>query len=250
MPNRKVLAILLAVIFTLSIAGGVAARRVLMQGGAPAARQQKFDKAEFESQFPIVDFDAPEVGDSAELTKRRNISKKFDKAIAPINTHADTIFDTTDWETGLPAMPVAQSQLIVLGEVIDAQAHLSDDKTGIYSEFTIRIEKMLKDDGLVSAASGDTVSVVRGGGRVRFPTGHVLLSRTAGQGMPRLGRRYVLFLKNEGGTQSFGILTGYELKAGRVALLDNPGGGTHPIAKYEGVDEATFLNELQAAISH
>ena len=73
-------------------------------------------------------------------------------------------------------------------------------------------------------------------------------------GMPRLGKRYVLFLTHNfpygaEDEQDYYILTAYELTGGHVIPIDNPGGGTHPIAsKYKDADETTFLNDLRLAI--
>ena len=43
-----------------------------------------------------------------------------------------------------PALPVAQSDIIVLGEVVAAEAHLSEDKTNDYSEFAVKIITVFK----------------------------------------------------------------------------------------------------------
>lgn len=236
---------------SLSVAGLTALGAFQLKGqsghdeGVPDKQKQKSD---FEAQFPVTDYDAPQPIDHEKQKKRRVISKKYDKADTPISEEADTIFSAVDWEAGLPALPVAQSQLIILGEVLDAQAYLSEDKTAVYSEFKIRIDSVPKDDAASGVAPGAILFAQRSGGRVRFRSGHVVLQHTRGQGLPRVGRRYALLLTGAQ-DQNFGILTGYELKAGRVALLDNPGGGTHAISKYGGVSEEEFLRQLQLAIA-
>lgn len=91
----------------------------------------------------------------------------------PINAH---------WWVGLPALPVEQSDAVVIGEVERAQAHLSTDKTGIYSEFTIRLEDVLKGRS-EEAVPGVTVIAERfgGGGEIPKREDSVLPARTSGR---------------------------------------------------------------------
>lgn len=42
-------------------------------------------------------------------------------------------------------MPAAKSDLVVIGEVTDAQAYVSEGKDWVYSEFTIRVDDVLKN---------------------------------------------------------------------------------------------------------
>lgn len=136
----------------------------------------------------------------------------------------------------------------MIGRVLDAQAYISNDKTGIYSEFTFSVEQILKNDRFASLNPNSSIVVERDGGKVRYPSGHVTLYYIRGQGLPAVGHRYVLFLKHDAPEQDFFILTGYELKAGCVALLDSP--GDHPMIKQDGKDETIFLNELRNAIAN
>lgn len=81
-----------------------------------------------------------------------------------------------------------------------------------------------------------------------MPAGHEALVWVAGLNMPQVKKRYLLFLKERDTEDNFYILAGYELRDGKVYPLDNPGGGTHPLATtYVGADEAAFLADVQAA---
>jgi hypothetical protein len=151
----------------------------------------------------------------------------------------------------LPALPVS-SDVVALGEVVDAHAYLSNDKTGVYSEFTIRVDEVFRDRGLRPVVPGSLIVAERTGGRVRFPSGRVLLYGNRGEGMPRQGRRYLFFLK--GNDQQYAILTAYELRSGRVYPLDGkdaPGGegGDWAGDVYQGADVTQFLREVQMAIA-
>jgi hypothetical protein len=152
----------------------------------------------------------------------------------------------------LPALPVGRSAVIALGEIVDAQAYLSDDKTGVYSEFSVRIEEVFKNDNLAPLFPGSLVVTERYGGRVRFRSGHVILYGNREQGFPRQGGRYVFFLERN--DQEYLILTAYELLSGRVYPLDGksaPGGEGSDWAgdAYLEVDPARFLGDLKRALS-
>jgi len=222
-------------------------RQVQTQGDPSKKQQQKITKAEFERQFPLTDYNAERPSDPVKRAKRKAISQKYNNADQAINENVDTIFSATDWEAGLPTLPVIKSQVIVLGKAVDAQAYLSDDKTAVYSEFTVTVDQILKNDTPNSILPQNTLIAQRSGGRVRLPSGRIVLQLTRGQGMPQVGRQYVLFLQADD-NQNLNILTGYELKDDLIAVLDSPG-SNHPIAKYNGVAQTVFFSDLQKAIS-
>ena len=75
--------------------------------------------------------------------------------------------------------------------------------------------------------------------------------------LPRVGRRYVLFLKRVNDAQDLSILTGYELRQGRVMPLDGVMNLFSPAtgqvtrkAPFENADEATFLDLVRTAVAN
>jgi hypothetical protein len=145
---------------------------------------------------------------------------------------------------------------VIIGEVADAQAYLTEDKTGIYSEFVVRVEEVLKNSATPPLVPDSSISAMRGGGAVRFPSGKVIRKGQPYKPLPRVGRRYVFFLKyNNDGGQDFKIITAYELRESRVFPLDGEplqGIVLEPYAayqKYRDADQATFLNEVREAIN-
>lgn len=186
------------------------------------------------SQFPILDYEKK----SNSRSKKR---EKYNNRYAPrITETSDTITLTNDWDVGLPALPIARSAAVILGEVTRAESQLSEDETNIFSEFTVQIEDVLKNDNN-SLSAGSSVVVERFGGRLRMPSGKVVVSRTYKQDLPRTGKRYLFFLTKDG--EDFRILTGYELRNGLVFPLDKlrP---SHPITAYSGTSETSFFSEL------
>lgn len=213
--------------------------------------RQNFDRAKFASQFPIVDYYASEPADAEDRARRRDKSSRYDNrnmVALPQDswrTPGATRFD--DWDAGLDPLPVAQSDAIVVGQMVDAQAHLSTDKSGVYSEFTLRAEKVFKGDS--SLLSPDNLIVAeREGGRVRFTPNDIDLYSVAGMGMPRMGHKYVVFLKRIGAENDYQILTGFEVYGKRIYPLDKRDSTGKKFDAYWDSDEATFGQILQDTI--
>lgn len=210
-----------------------------------------------EAEPPLVDFAAPEPSDADARARHKAKGKRYDKGrpekVEELPDDITPLPLIVHWWSGLPALPAAQSDAVVLGEITDAQAQLSSDKTGVYSEFTIHIDELLKNDSQSSLAAGNTVIAERPGGRVKFRSGKVQQYSIDKQGMPRAGGRYVFFLKSNGEGQDFSIITGYELRNGLAYPLDGARSGNRgtglPFDAYKGSDEITFLNAVRDAIA-
>ncbi len=255
MQSHKKLILVFLIVLSVAMVTAMATLRGQNGNNLNANDQQKTNTADDKSQFPIVDYSASESADPEKRAKRQAKGKKYNNKYAPpIDESSETIFSSVDWDANLPALPVAKSQAVIIGEVTDAQAHLSDDKTAVYSEFKIQIDEVLKNDSSNALSPGGSVAVERNGGRVRFPSGHTVVSFTNHQRMPRVGGRYVLFLTHSFPTgeinqQDFYILTGYELRGGRVFPLDNTNPG-HPITAYKEAAESSFLKDLNSAVAN
>lgn len=188
--------------------------------------------------LPVVDYNAPEPQSLQELNARRLRSKRYDHSILgvrelPLNVDQLPLIDHFWWR--LPPIPAGQSDAVLIGEVLDARAYLSNDKTGVYSEFTIRVERVLKgsDHDLPSL-----IAVERLGGAVRFQTGRIIKYEVLNQGVPRTGGRYVLFLRHNSEGDDYSLLTGYELSNGHLVSLDS----VDVFKRYEEWPVDRFLN--------
>lgn len=221
-------------------------------GGIDARDKQQQQPDIDTSHFPTAEYGLT-LSDAKERARWQAKSRKYNsKYAARIDESSDQIFLIVDWDTGLPAFPVAQSAAIAIGQITDARAYLSEDGTNIYSEFSIQVDEILKNDFLNPLATGGSLIAERQGGRVRLPSGKIVTSRVNHQDMPRTGRRYVFFLRRTISTGSdsdcIQLLTAYELREGRVFPLDKVLEG-HPINQYKGKTEQEFLTELRAVIA-
>jgi hypothetical protein len=208
-----------------------------------SAAQQK--KASLEDQIPVAAYTALGPTDPAVRELRHARGSRYDKRrpqpISELASGVEELPLITHWESGIAALPSTQSNAVVLGNVLDAQAYLSNDKTGVYSEFTVHIKEVFKDSNQVPLKPNDAITVEREGGGVRFPSGRIQQYRIANQGMPSIGRTYVFFLKHNDSGQDFSILTAYEMRKGRVLPVDDVG----QFAIYKRTDEISFLNAVK-----
>lgn len=220
-------------------------------GGIDASNQRPKQDIDT-SQFPTAEYGATP-GDAKERTRWQAKSKKYNKKYTlRISESSGATYYIVDWYVGLPAFPVARSAAIVTGEVTDARAYLSEDGTGIYSEFSIQVDEILKNDPLNPVTAGVPLFAEREGGRVRFSSGKIVTAQVVNQDMPRPGRRYAFFLMRGSltGTDSEGLqlLTAYELREGRVFPLDKVS-EKHPINQYKGKAVEELLTELRDVIA-
>lgn len=244
MRNTKKTVLLLAVILTVTLSTVVVALRT---------QDNTAQRNIAQDQMPIVDYAAPDSAAPEERVKRQKRSARYDNSRLVIEPQkpggAIVVIDHTIGK--MPALPVTLSDAIVIGDVTDAQAHLSNDKSGVYTEFSIRVDEILKDTG-GSLEIGGPILAHRIGGRVRFPSGVVQRYGISYLGMPRANRRYALFLKKNYDSEAFVILTGYELRAGEAFPLDGvniPGRASvlPQFVPYKGMDETKFLSKVRTA---
>src|SRR5262249_20952832 len=125
--------------------------------------------------WPIAEYEATLPGDPAQRAKRQAKNKKYDKSDWPIVS--DDVSDSTvrlhQVDPNLPAFPTERSTVVLIGRIVSGGAHLSNDKTGVYSEFSVIVEEALKNSLPERIVPGSPIDVIREGGRIRFPSGRV-----------------------------------------------------------------------------
>lgn len=245
----------LCAIFLLLLAGFTVAK--IGKGQAVHGQGQdnlgRTSQQNVDSQLPVVDYARPEPNEPEKraLLKIRGSrhTRGNKQIIKELPLGIEELPLTTHWWWGVPAIPVDKSDVILIGQIVDAQANLSNDKTAVYSEFTLSNEEVLKNNKPTPLAN--TISVERFGGAVRFQSGRIQHYRIDKQGLPQVGHRYLFFLKRNDTGQDFSILTGYELRAEHVFALDSAGTSANtklPFDDFNGCQESVFFDKVRNAV--
>lgn len=196
-----------------------------------------------DEQAPIAAFDEAEKAAPAERSRRLEKSRHYNNLNLVIEQMPGySVRDKSGhWHLDLEPIPAPQSNLIITGTVIESAAHLSADKTGVYSEFTVTVDEVIKPNNQVTVSISDKISLDRVGGAVRFRSGQVQrMYPMAQQRLPQLGTRYLFFLKVEGNI--FSILTAFELREGKVFALDK----IQKFQAHDGTDDQSFLRVVRS----
>jgi hypothetical protein len=196
-----------------------------------------------ESQFPVVDEYDVRYRSKEEKAKSHLKAKRFRMDVPAVSLpHYRVAAGVHNWPEDFSPLPIADSTLILVGDVSRAEANVSDDRYAVYSDFTIDPVTVLKDVGNL-VKENSSVIATRYGGRIKFHDGNTLWVFKSGLGMPRVGRRYLFFLKE--GDADFEIVTAYQIKDGRVSPIDS---GTSKFDAYKNVTEASIIKEVHQKI--
>jgi hypothetical protein len=243
----------LIILLALTAAASLSVLQGQMQGSRNSNRAASPSKdgedKNFRGRFPVVAYNDETQPEERQREERKKKGRRYDKSGLVARNSSPEIEETVREVYGqkvIDALPAEQSTAIVLGEVQGLQAHLSNDKSGVYTEVLVRVDEVLKSDGSAGLALGSTISADRPGGIVKYPNGHERLYRIFGLNIPRASGRYVLFLNRDEGDLNYRILTGYELGAGGVEPLDV----APNFDAYKGAETETFLKAVRGAIAH
>lgn len=261
MRHKKKTVLLLSLLAALAVAVVSAVAGLRGQGeDKSTSRGQKKAEEDF---YTVTNADKPEPSDPEKRRLRKIRKDRYKLEDENANPGRFAITEESQSGYGLhpfhaepePALPAAQSDAILIGEVADAEAYLTTQRTGIFSEFTLNVGEVLKGVALEVVVPGASLTAMRSGGAVRFPSGRVVRHGVSGKPLPRVGRSYLFFLKRNEVGEDFTILTAYELRGGRVFPLDGigvngkPSFGREAYLKFSGADEGSFLTTVREAIA-
>jgi hypothetical protein len=195
------------------------------QHSAPPALavQKRPDYRIVNERFPTADYSEPDLPDPEKNAKRKEKQKRYNDG-QWVFTRVSPGVD----ESGLtahisfPPLPVNESEVIVIGTIFNAEAHLSESKRNVFSEFTLSVENVLKST-IPHVGPGSLLTIDRVGGHVKYPNGQRVRYRIDGLNMPQVGARYLFFLTSKHNKQDLTIVTAYELvQDGTIPLDDLP----------------------------
>jgi hypothetical protein len=185
--------------------------------------------------------------DTHKRTLRQNKNRRYNSTRSDqslMDQPHDVIYGRIDESRRPSALPIGESDAVILGTVIEVQPYLTENKTSIYTEFRIRVEETFKFEVPGYLMGDREVLADQEGGALRLKDGRTLRYFVGGTSkLPSLKRRYVLFLSLTHNNQDLAILTGYELRNGAVISLEE-GGDKSPYANFA---ELKFLGLLRNA---
>jgi hypothetical protein len=207
-----------------------------------ALKQQQEKKGK----FPVAKYEEPE---STDPKKNQTLKEKKLR----YNNFRMVATNPPEWQAELlvideglvltPTLPVTQSTYIVSGEVKTAEAHVSEDKMNVYSEFTVLVKQVLKT-AKSSIIEGMEITVDRVGGFVTYPNGRTVLYRLSGRNMPAVGEKYLFFLASPN-DHDLRILTAYRLDASGVTPLDD----SPQFEKFRGLTEDVLIQNVRDSLA-
>ena len=214
-----------------------------------AASQKNIDFRKINERFPTVDYnDKHDLTDPDRNAKQKQKQKRYEDTNL-VATHVLPGVDEAalflEPHVSIPALPVAESEIVVVGTIGSAQALLSENKRNVFTEFTVTIEDVLKSK-IQGVAQGSVLTIDRVGGHVKYPNGQTVLFRIAGMNMPQIGGRYLLFLTSTHGKEDISILTAYELTPNSAVPLDEP----HYVVGLTGVTDVDILQRVRNLIQN
>jgi hypothetical protein len=256
LKNKSTKYILIGAISLTLLASILTTINVLSQQGQSSRTGNQLTREEIDDEAtPIVDFEDAETITADKSSQRILKNARHDRSGFVINQPGASTGNVRMYDdpgTPLSDLPVGKSEVIVEGTVISSEAFLSNDKSGVYSEFAVRVSKVMKNSSGQSVAENDTIVTERAGGRVRYPSGKIVRYRVMDEGSPIKGARYLFFLR-KAALNNYRILTAYELQGNKVLALDgvrmiNRGAGQSIFEKHNGKALGVFMEEVTKAL--
>lgn len=171
--------------------------------------------------------------------KRFNVKSKLPYSL---EEQKDGEYSGTVLESEPPPLPI-KSDLTIVGSIQRRQPYLSENITKVYTELSVHIEEILKNNKTRPVYTFEPLIVYREGGAIRMPNGRVFRYLVAHLGLPEVGKRYVLFLQHDA-ERDYKLVVGYELTEKTIiALEDFP--DRDPLLD---LTEAQFLDLLNQTI--
>lgn len=148
--------------------------------------------------------------------------------------------------THVVRQPIPAADLVVIGDVLSAEAILSADYSAVFSQFKVRPVEILK-----GVAPQSELVVKRSGGAVKFPNGRVIQRGKQFERMPRLGKRYILFLSANKKTADYSIITGYDVSGDVATPLDVPANSQEKklFELYQNIKLENLINAIKKEVS-
>lgn len=148
---------------------------------------------------------------------------------------------TTTEESGGVALPAHDSSVVVIGTVVSSASHIASNKHLVYSDYQLRVKKLLKGSNVDFGSEQSDIDVLLFGGGIRFPTGYTQYFVIHGVGFLENGKDYLLFLwRSTKGMRAYDVLGAYLLQRQEVYPI---------VVGQKGAYAGTAVHEFESAVT-
>jgi len=161
--------------------------------------------------------------DSKERAVRLAKSVRYNGGRCNIRTQ-DCFFESV-YPSGLPLLPLKESTIAFVGDVLRIQPYLSEDQTHIYTETTWKVQEIFKQPRDFTRSSDETITTDQIGGAIKIASGRIVRddTRFGFMGRPYVGGHYIVFVKITHKGEDLTMIRAYELRDGKVFKLTEDG---------------------------
>jgi len=234
------LIVLTVMVLSVTVFKGKSRSTPVQQNGSVRRNTQRYEDRK--DRYPVVESEESEPNDPVKRDKLRHQRKRFDNDSPFTNPGPEDVEVAfrPEFAFNFPGLPVTESDVVIIGQVLSGEAHRSENKANIFSNFEVRVEEVLKGNDLTA---GSVITIQREGGVLKYANGRKVLFRLSANGMPAVAGRYAFFLKAV--EEDYSILTGYELSKDGIVPLDY----SPQFQSLQGENEPSFLTKLRDATS-
>lgn len=194
----------------------------------------------------IALYNQPEISDPDARALRKVRDAHFERFVfgLPSLDQLPTGGTTDCFAPGVRERLAAEKDTVLIGGIIDAHAHLNSTKQHVYTEYQVRVEQVLKNEG-DGLSTGKEIVASRWGGEIQFLDGEVRQYWVRKLGMPEIGRRYLFFLERQKDGGDFYIWTAFRFNSDSITVIDDLDSKLFPLAAYKGSNEVGFISQVR-----
>jgi hypothetical protein len=154
-----------------------------------------------------------------------------------------------DVAPGRPEL-LPSSDAVVVGDFVDYHAYLSTTHRSIYTEISVKVERVLKDTPKPILV-GANIYVLEPGGAVRLANGITVREDLERAFSIQPGERYLMFLSYNADGDFYTLTKAWLLVDGTAAPVapDDVERARRGRSAYAGMPEGQFLNSVQDAVN-
>jgi len=137
--------------------------------------------------------------------------------------------------TEVPSLADPTHDTVVIATVDEIESFFSLDGSAIYSEYRLKVERVI-DGTMTWPLVQGVLTGTRAGGSIKIDPQRRATLKVTGRGFPRLNERYIFFFNDTATTEIYTIHRAYWSKLDTIVPVD-----PHPEMPYAGMNEAEFL---------